>query len=249
MNILAIIPCRAGSKGVKKKNVRKLAGKPLITHTIEQARGSKLITRIVVSTDDPEAMEICKKLKCDYISRPEELATDTAPTLPVLVHAVKHLEEKENYKADLIVLLQVTTPFRTAKQIDEAIGQFLKSKTDSLMSVSPVPDHFSPYWQKKINEDGIIVPFLEGTSITDDKNYTRKQDLPKGYWKNGMIYIIPYDTLINKNSLFGDRCLAYVVDDEHAVNIDTEFDFFMAESILKYAKKEDKKKIDEKDNE
>ena len=143
--IIAIIPARGGSKGVPRKNIKLLNGKPLISYSIRAALKSKFIDRVIVSTDDKEIAEIAKRYKAEvpYL-RPAELAQDTSPTLPVLQHAVKYLEEKENYKTDLIVLLQPTTPLILASDIDSAIKQLIKTKTNSCVSICEISER--PEW-------------------------------------------------------------------------------------------------------
>lgn len=230
--ILAIIPARGGSKTIPKKNIRLLNGKPLISYSIEQAKKSNYIDKLIVSTDDEEIKNIAEEYGAEVQLRPDELAQDDSPTLPVLQYVVKKLE-KEGFKSDIIVLLQPTSPFRVEGEVDRAIEKIEKEESaDSLISVSKVPDHFSPFWVKKI-EDNKILPYLEGDKIEDDKKFTRKQDLPKLYWKNGGIYVIKYKTLIEKDSLFGEICIPHISEAKHIVNIDSESDFTQAEFLMK----------------
>lgn len=222
---LGIITARGGSKGVPKKNIKLLNGKPLIVYSILQAQKSKYIDKLLVSTDDKEITKISKKYGAEVQMRPNELAQDKTPHLPVLQYIVKQLEEEENYKADIIVLLQPTSPFRANGEIDRAIKKFMDNpKADSLMSVSGVPGHYNPLWVKKIKNNRLF-PL---------KDIPRRQDLPKFYWKSGQIYIMKYDTLMKKNSLFGDFCMPHIAEIKEFVNIDSKIDFALAEFIIDY---------------
>lgn len=229
--IIAIIPARGGSKGILRKNIKPLNGKPLISYTINTAKQSKHIERIIVSTEDAEIKEVSIKYGAEIIDRPIELAQDNSPTLPVLQHTVKTLQDN-NEKVKLIVLLQSTSQFQKAKEIDEAIETVLRGKWDSLISLSPVPKHFNPIWQKKITDNKQVLNVSDDEPIDDDKKSTRRQDLKQTYWKNGQIYIMTPETLMEKNSLFGKNCTSYIIDRE-IVNIDTEEDWKQAEKLEK----------------
>lgn len=229
--VIAIIPARGGSKGIPRKNVKLLAGKPLIAYTIEAAKQSKHIERVIVSTEDEEIKEFAQKYGAEVIDRPSELAQDSSPTLPVLQHVVQTLKTK-NEQVKLIVLLQSTAQFQRAEEIDEAIEKILAGNWDSLISLSPTPKHFNPIWQKTLTEEGQVLNTSNNTPIDDDKKSTRRQDLKQTYWKNGQIYIMTSETLMEKNSLFGERCTSYIINRE-IVNIDTEEDWKQAERLAK----------------
>lgn len=225
--ILGVITARGGSKGVPKKNIKLLKGKPLIAYSILQAQKSKYIDKVLVSTDDKKIAEISKKYGAEIQMRPEEFARDNTPHLPVLQYVVKQLEE-EGYKTDIIVLLQPTSPFRANGEIDKAIKKFMDNpKADSLTSVSEVPGYYNPLWVKRI-ENNKLLPFA-GSKI---KDIPRRQDLPKFYWKSGQIYIMKYNTLMKKNSLFGDFCMPYIAEIKELANIDSKSDFALAEFII-----------------
>src|SRR3989344_1550305 len=152
VGIIGIIPARGGSKGILRKNIKPLCGKPLILYTIEEAKQSKLLSKIIVSTEDPEIKQIALQAGVEVIDRPAEFAQDNSPTLPVLQYAVETLE-KRNEKVSIVVLLQPTALFKRAEEIDEAIEKFLNNNADSLISLSPTPKHFHPLWQKKLVAD------------------------------------------------------------------------------------------------
>ena len=229
--IIAIIPARGGSKGIPRKNIKLLNGKPLISYTIAAAKQSKHIEQVIVSTEDKEIKEVSITHGAEIIERPDELAQDNSPTLPVLQHTIKTLQDN-NKKVKLIVLLQSTAQFQKAKEIDEAIETVLNGNWNSLISLSSVPKHFNPIWQKKISDNGQVLNVSDSEPINDDKKSTRRQDLKQTYWKNGQIYIITPETLMEQNSLFGERCTSYIIN-RNIVNIDTEEDWKQAEKLEK----------------
>ncbi len=244
--IIGIIPARGGSKGIPRKNIKALCGKPLILYTIEEAKKSRLLSKIFVSTEDPEIKQIALQAGVEVIDRPAEFAQDKSPTLPVLQHAVEALEKRneKSEKVDMIVLLQPTALFKRAEEIDQAIQQFINSNADSLISLSPTPAHFHPLWQKEIDEHNKNrVCNLDGTPLNDDKRAVRRQDLPQTYWKNGQLYIMKRDTLMKKQRLFGDHCIPFVIYRSDIINLDTEEDFAYAEYLLNSKKQIIQKKI------
>ncbi|MFH2012804.1 MAG: acylneuraminate cytidylyltransferase family protein [Pseudomonadota bacterium] len=229
-NILAVIPARGGSKGIPRKNIFSLSGKPLIEYTFTAAKDSKLLNRIIISTDDYEIAEIGKRNGIDVpFMRPKELAEDDTPTLPVVKHAVEYLEKVNGYKPDIVILLQPTAPLRKSHHIDEALGLLINSPdADSVVSVTEVPHQYNPYFIMKI-EDGTLKFYNEGGI-----KHTRRQNLPKVYSRNGAIYAFRLETLNNKNSLYGDICLPYVMSFEESANIDSSYDLKIAEMLLRH---------------
>ncbi len=225
LRVLGIIPARGGSKGIKNKNITSLAGRPLISYTIEASRSASLLSRCIVSTDSSEIADICKREGADVpFLRPAELAQDDTPTLPVVLHALQ--QDEEQY--DAVLILQPTSPFRTSAHIDYAISLLNNNKdADSVISVVGVGDHH-PARMKGI-ENGLLIdpPFSEKTEGQ------RRQDLPELYLRNGAIYLTRTDVLINTNSFKGERSLAYVMDDNDSVNIDSEFDLLVAETVAR----------------
>src|SRR3989344_4589046 len=185
---ISIIPARGGSKSLPRKNIKKLLGKPLIAYTIEAAKKAKKLGRIFVSTEDKEIAKVAKKYGAEVIDRPIELAADDTPTYKVLQHAVRKIGNVET-----VVTLQPTSPIRDPKDIDRAI-EMLKDN-DSVASVCEIDYH--PYWTKKI-ESGLLVPF-----VASDKEYYRRQDMPKAYRLNGAIYVTKSNVIMEKNSIFG----------------------------------------------
>ncbi|MGL4731447.1 MAG: cytidylyltransferase domain-containing protein [Clostridium sp.] len=223
--ILAIIPARGGSKGVHKKNIKDLCGKPLIGYTIEAAQKSNYIDRIIVSTDDNEILEAVKKFNLEVpFIRPKELAKDDTSSMDVIMHTISWCENNFEYY-DYICLLQCTSPFRDSKQIDEAVEMLINQKSDSIVSICE--SDVSPYWMKNL-ENGKIVDFVK-----DKNKYIRRQDLPKVYKLNGAIYICEMEKLKDNKSWYTKNTLGYVMNSITSLDIDTFLDFKLAEVIIK----------------
>lgn len=199
--ILGVIPARGGSKGIPRKNIKIIAGKPLIAWTIEAARKSKLLDRFVVSTEDNEIRKISEKYRSEVIDRPAEFAADNATTLSVLQHALSVI------KADTVVILQPTSPLRDSDLIDRCIRRFKEKKTDNLAT-------------------GFICKFMEYGTYTQ-----RRQDLGGFFYDDGNVYVINTD-LIKKGKLFGKNVGRFKTSREENIEIDDDFDFWMAEQIL-----------------
>lgn len=229
-NILAIIPARGGSKGVHKKNINLLNGIPLIGYTLQEAKGSKYIDRIVVSTDDKEIAEITMQFDGEVpCLRPEELATDTSSTVECILHMIYYLKENEQYIPDYICLLQCTSPLRTQEDIDKSIEKLIYSEFDGIISVCEA--EVNPYWTNVFEKDKLKYLIQEG------KNITRRQDLPKIYRYNGAIYIIKTDVFLREKALETDNITGYVMSNENSIDIDTITDFMTAEILMKEREK------------
>lgn len=228
--VLGIIPARGGSKGIPKKNIALLAGRLLIEYTFDAAKGSKLIDRLILTTDDEEIAEVGRKngIEIPFI-RPKELAADDTPTLPVIKHAVDFMENEFKYMPDMIVILQPTAPLRKARHIDEALNLLINSDADSIVSVVEVPHQYNPYFIMEITDGKLSFYRKEGL------NFTRRQDLPKTYSRNGAVYAFRLKTLKEKNSIYGDKCLPYIMDFSESINIDSLDDLRIAELFIKKA--------------
>lgn len=226
--ILAIIPARGKSKVIPRKNIRLLAGKPLIAYSIETALKSKYIDRVVVSTEDDEIADVAKIYGAKVIKRPEELARDDSPTIDVVFHALDVLK-LEDYNPDILVLLQPTSPLRTREDIDNAIKLFLEKDCESVVSVC---ESIHLYWSFKIEERYLKPVF--------DKKYLkmRRQDLPKLYLPNGAIFVTTPVILRMYNSFYCNKTLPYIMPTERSIDIDNEKDFILAEILMKKFKME-----------
>lgn len=230
LNVVALIPARGGSKGIPRKNIVNLSGKPLISYTIEAAKNSKYINRIIVSTDNEEISQVAKKYGAEVpFLRPFELAKDNTPALPVIQHAIKYLEEIENYKVNIVVVLQPTSPLRSEKYVDEAVEKLLKTRADSVVTVCKVKHH--PFWCFAAKEERLYTFSEKGITVS------RRQDLPEIYALNGAVYAVRRDVLFEQNSVFGRDTRAVVMPNEESVDIDDYFDLFIAEMVLKHWKR------------
>ena len=227
MAIIAIIPARGGSKSIPRKNIKLLAGKPLIVYTIETALKCKLLDRVIVSTDDEEIAAISKKHGAEVpFIRPRELALDTTPMLPVLQHAVSYLEQNEKLHIDIVVLLQPTAPFREASDIENCIEKLKNEKADSVVTVCEV-EH-NPYFVMMKFQDDNLVPLLK-----TEKPVTTRQDAPKVYRLNGAVYAVRRDVLMNENKILTDNTKAVIMPQERSIDLDRPLDFEFAEFLLK----------------
>ena len=234
--ILAIIQARGGSKTIPGKNIKLIAGKPLISWTIEEAKKSKYIDRIVVSTDDKKIAAVAKKYGAEVpFLRPKKLAADKAKSIDLLQHALWWLKENENYCPDVVVQLKPTNPLRKAVHIDNCIKIFLKSKNiDSLITVTKSPAHPLKTW--KFSGD-FLVPFIpENVYRIKEAAKLPRQSLPEAFVQNSCVNIIRPDTILKKNSSIGKKVKGVIMEREDSINIDTLLDFMVAELLLKRRK-------------
>jgi CMP-N-acetylneuraminic acid synthetase len=226
VNIVGMIPARAGSKRLPRKNIKLLGGKPLITWTIEAALKVGF-SHVVVSTDDYEIAKIakCNGAEVPFMRSPE-LSTDEANIVSAVNEVISFFENKGE-RVDAVMLLQPTSPFRTSKLMDDAISLYKLGNKESVVSVSPAISH--PYWCKKI-EGGYLRPF-----VSDGERYmeVRSQDLPPVYELNGAIYLSAVDNLRKQRSFYSKHTHALIIDSkEECLDIDVPFDWLIAEAIV-----------------
>jgi len=219
---LAVIPARGGSKGIPGKNIIDFLGKPLIAHSIDAAMKSKYVDKVIVNTDDNKISSISTSYGADVIIRPKELASDTSPTIDVLLHTLSLLD----IEYDAVVLLQPTSPLRREIHIDKAIEMYDKSGLSSLASICPVEK--SPLLVRSISLDGKLMPLLQSRSDM------RRQDMPSFYQVNGAIYINDISKL-HKHSSLNDNEVGYVMTRESSIDIDVISDLHLAEALYHYA--------------
>ena len=222
MRVLGIIPARGGSKGVPRKNIREVAGRPLIAYTVDAALASRLLTRCIVSTDDQETADISASLRCEVMKRPIELAQDETPTLDVVKYAFDVLESQGEF-FDFGLVLQPTSPLRTGLDIDSALQALIQSDADSVVSVYQVSDHHPARMYRM--ENGRLVSFDEKFASA------RRQELPPVYHRNGAIYAFRR-SLLEQDTLMGQTILPYIMAEDRSLNIDTEYDLVLADLIL-----------------
>lgn len=225
--ILGVIPARGGSKSVPRKNLALIHGRPLIAYTIDAARQSRRLTHFLVSSEDPEILAVAVSLGAPTpFVRPAELATDEAPTLPVVQHAVREMEKREGIRFDCVVLLQPTTPLRRPEDIDAAVDKLIETGADSVVSVCDV-GAYHPARMRQIVEDRLV-----DLPIREPKEMLRRQDLPPVYIRNGAIYAVRRDVVMLSNSMIGEVSRPYIMPEERSVNVDSLLDLHLAEILL-----------------
>ena len=227
MKILAIIPARGGSKGVPLKNIRKLGRKPLIEYTIKSAKKSKYVNRVVVSTDSKKIANIAKSCGAEIpFVRPKYLAVSSAKTIDVVKYTLKMLKKKLQYEPDIVTLLNPTVPFRKEDDIDESIEVLVKSKANITVQVKEIKTHpYRAYWLK----NGFLKPFKK-----DFLKYHQRQSFPECYYSTAGISTFWNKNIAKFGHMFGPKIKPIISDDESNVDIDSIFDFFVAEMISKY---------------
>lgn len=220
--IIGIIPARSGSKGVKDKNIKTLAGKPLISYTIECAKATGIFDDIVVSTDSSKYADIAMQYGASVpFFRSQETASDSANSISVLEEVLNNLQETY----DIVVMLQPTSPLRQPFHIKEAVDLFLEKNADSVVSVSKFPHSIA--WVNSLDESLSMNGFIKKEYLNK-----RRQDLPQMYMLNGAVYVFNA-SMINKDfNMFDDKSFAYIMDKEYSIDIDDEYDFKLAEAFV-----------------
>ena len=227
MDVLAVIPARAGSKGVPGKNTRQLGGRPLLAYSCGAAGQSRYVTRTIVSTDDEAIADVARASGAEVpFLRPAALAADDTPMIDVLVHALATLRQTDGYVADVVVLLQPTSPLRTAAHVDAALTELLQTDADSVVSVVEVPHAFSPVSVMQLVNDRLL-PYAGAGQAP-----TRRQDKPRVYARNGPAVLAVRSAVLERGSLYGDHIRPLIMAAEDSVDIDTPFDFELAAWLL-----------------
>jgi len=232
MKILALIPARAGSKRVKGKNLKHLDGKPLIAYTIEAAKTSRQVNRIVVSTNSKEIASVARQYGAEVpFLRPDDISTADSTEMEFFEHALNWLSNNDNYEPELIVLLYPTSPFRKAESIDRAIEKILgHPEADSLRSIRKCNEH--PYKMWEI-ENGYLQPFVKVRGVERADIHTISYHLlPKVYIQNASIYITKPSTIRNKGTPIGDTVIPFIMDELESIDINTPLDFKLAEMLV-----------------
>lgn len=219
---MALIPARGGSKGVPRKNVKALAGKPLLGWTVEAAQESQYLDRLVLSSEDDDIIATAQAWNCEVLRRPKELSEDDTPGIAPVLHA---LEQFTSY--DYVVLLQPTSPFRTTADIDGCVAACNSRGWNACVSV--VEQTKSPSWLYLLEEDKRLEPFFFVTTPVN-----RRQDSPKVYALSGALYVARCDWLARSKSFLGPETHGYPLSPLHSLDIDTEDDFTVAEALKRY---------------
>jgi CMP-N,N'-diacetyllegionaminic acid synthase len=224
--VVGIVPARAGSKGIPDKNLRLLAGKPLLAYAAEAARASGVIDRLVLSTDSAEIAALGESLGLEVpFMRPPELAQDDSPMQPVIAHALEQLES-EGWRADVAVILQPTAPLRTGAHIVRALEILRSTGSSSVASVVRIPEHFAPQYAMRLDGDSLRPYLAAGERIT------RRQDTEPAFSRDGTVYAVRRDVVLLEGDLYGSDCRPLEVPIEESVNLDTAADWDAAEARL-----------------
>jgi CMP-N,N'-diacetyllegionaminic acid synthase len=227
MRVLGLVPARGGSRGVPRKNIRLLHGRPLLWYTARAAQSARHLARVVLSTDDAEIAAVARTCGLDVpFLRPESLALDDTPMLPVVQHALRALE-RQDAPYDAVCLLQPTNPLREAGDIDGCIELLTSSDADSVMTTLPVPAQYNPHWVYFVAPDGSLQ--LSTGAVAP---VSSRQALPPAVHRDGSVYVTRRGALLETGSLYGVRIRAYAMDPARAVNIDTPEDWALAERLV-----------------
>lgn len=221
-SVLAIIPARGGSKGIPGKNIKMLAGKPLLAWTIEAAKKSKYIDRLILSSDDEKIISVAREYGCEVpFVRPAHLAQDDTPGVDPIVHALEALDEKFDY----VVLLQPTSPLRQTEDIDACIEKCLKEQAVSCVTVSEVKEN--PNWMFTLDNGRLLRPL-----ISDGDKYKRRQDCPTYYVLNGAVYVMQCEWVKREKKTIFEGTIASIMPKKRAIDIDEILDFLICELVI-----------------
>ena len=230
-NVLAVVTARGGSKGIPGKNIKLLGGKPLIAYTIETAKKSRLLSHTIVSTDFDDIAAVAREWGGEVpFIRPKELAEDEVPHVPVMQHAIEVMEAAHGLQYDYAVILQPTSPFRFAEDIDETVRKLIESGAESAVTLVEMGNDEHPLKAKRLEGDRVLHYAIE------EGEGTRRQDLPRAYRRSGAVYAMRRDTLMN-GRLYGEHIVGHVVPRERSVDIDEPFDWIKAEYMLEQLRK------------
>lgn len=230
MKILSIIPARGGSKGIPNKNIQQLSGKPLLVYSIESALNSRLINRIIVSTDDKKIAKIAYDSGAEVpFIRPKKYAKDNSSTSEVIKHTLTYLHNNESYKPDIVTVLQPTSLFRSSKIIDNSILLLQNTSASSVLTVAKIKKHpYSSFWYK--NE--YLKPFKKNFT-----KYYQRQKYPDLYYPTGDVYTFWNNILFKYGNIYGPKIKPLIIDDESTIDVDSLFDLFICEMKNLYWKK------------
>ncbi len=229
--VLAVVPARGGSKGIPRKNLQLLGGKPLVAHAVEVGRAARLVSRIVCSTDDVEIAEIARAAGAEVpFLRPPELAQDSSEDWPVFTHVLAWLEREQDWTPDLIVNLRPTSPLRKPSHVDDAIRLLLHTGADSVKAVCLARQHPHKMWLRQ--PDGVIEPYLK-----TEFRLSRGPDVPRAelddiYWQNGVVDVTRREVILEQKVMIGRRVAGLVTELADSIDIDTPLDLALAELVL-----------------
>jgi CMP-N,N'-diacetyllegionaminic acid synthase len=227
LRVLGLVPARGGSRGIPRKNVRSLAGLPLLAYTAQAAKAARRLDRVVLSTEDEEIAAVGRRYGLETpFRRPDELAQDETPTLPVVRHAIEELERAGD-RFDAVCLLQPTHPLRRSEDVDACVEKLEREGADCVMTTLPIPPEHNPHWAWVPCADGCL-----HLSTGELAPIPRRQELPPAFFREGSVYVTRRDVVMEQGSLYGRLILGYEVDPARSVNLDTPRDWERAEAAL-----------------
>ena len=233
--VLAVIPARGGSKVIPRKNVRLLNGKPLIAYSIEQAVLARTLTRVIVSTDDEEIAQVVRNWGGNVpFLRPANLAQDDTPMLPVLMHALEYAEEEDGIQYSAVVILQPTSPLRTADDIDKSVYILLSTRADTVVTICQVDKLSHPLLVQRIDVQGSnrLYPFYTGLEYAKF-SHANREELPPVVRLNGAVYAVRRETLVHEKKIIGSDVYAVWMEVSRSIDIDTEEDIRIADALIR----------------
>jgi len=229
-SILGIIPARGGSKGIPRKNIIDLGGKPLLYYTIKAAKEAGILDRLVLSSEDAEIIDLAKSLDVEVpFVRPAKYAQDHVGDQPVLKHALNTLKELDGYQPDMVLYLKPTIPFRSSIDIKNVIKKLKERNVDSVRTVTETTGVNHPYWMFTMDEDGLSHPLISGKSVAQ---YPRRQLLPPVFRLNGVVEGLKPEFILHHDSIYGKKMALVTVPEDRAVDIDTPADLDYARYLL-----------------
>lgn len=232
VEVLAIIPARGGSKSIPRKNIRSLAGHPLIAYSIAAGLAARTITRLVVSTDNEEIAGVARRYGAEVpFLRPAKYSQDNTTDLPVFRHALEWLREKESYQPEIVVQLRPTSPFRRVRHIDQAVNLLLEHPQADAARTVCIPFQ-NPFKMWRIHPDGFMQPLGRELGIEDEPYNQPRQVLPEVFWQTGYVDACRANTILEKHSMTGERILPVVINQSEWIDIDSPDDWLRAERLL-----------------
>lgn len=229
--VLALVPARGGSKGIPRKNLQLLGGKPLVAHAVETGLAAKRVARVVCSTDDEEIADAARSAGAEVpFLRPRELAEDSSEDWPVFVHALNWLEQHEGWRPDLVVNLRPTSPLRRPRHIDDAVELLLRTGADSVKAICLARQHPHKMWLRGAND--CIEPYEKTQFRLERGPDVPRAQLAEVYWQNGVVDVTRREVIFEQRVMIGARVAGLVVDPADSIDIDTTLDLQLAELLL-----------------
>jgi N-acylneuraminate cytidylyltransferase len=231
MRVLAVVPARGGSKGVPRKNLQLLGGKPLVAHAVQAALAARCVTRVLCTTDDPEIADVARAAGAEVpFLRPAELARDSSEDWPVFMHALNWLDTHEDWRPDIVVNLRPTSPLRRPGHVDAAIQLLLSSGADSVKAVCLARQHPHKMWLRR--SDGGIEPFLKTPFRLARGPDVPRAELDDVYWQNGVVDVTRREVILEQGVMIGRHVAGLVTEPADSIDVDTLLDLQLAELLL-----------------